>query len=327
MIQISVIVPIYNKELYLSECLESLTLQGFTKDNAEVLLINDGSTDNSKEIAEKYCKKYSYFCLINKENGGLVSARNCGLERASGKFISFIDADDSVASNIYFPIINQMEKKNIEGIYFGSTRQNETLNCCEFFFYEVDRKHSIKQSVCTMIYRREIIFKNNICFDNHIQRYCEDFLFNFKYVMNCKGIILGNSQPLYFYRVTADSITDNIAKQNKDNKHEYYKSTLYVCSEIKRYALMNNKQNDPAYKKSLSQAIMIFLWGAMIFKINPNKTLRDLKINGTSSYDIKNMAFEGNGLKYKIKTIIEFLFRFKMFYIISCHLYRIIKRN
>jgi len=325
MIQISVIVPIYNTEKYLRECLDSLTRQGFTKDNAEVLLINDGSTDGSANIVAEYCAKYDFFHLINKENGGLVSARNCGLEHASGEFVAFVDSDDFVAEYIYFPIIDLIEKNNLQILYFGYTKNKELLESFDKSFYIVNRNNSVKQSSCRMVYRRDLILLNSLSFDTKIKRYCEDFLFNYKYVINCDLPVGGNPKPLYYYRTTANSITDNIAKHSDDAKSEYYDSTLYVCSEIKRYGILKNKQSDPAYVKCLSQAVMIFLWGAMIFKINPIKALKDLEENDVSTRDIHNLAFEGRAFKYKIKSFLEFLFRFKILYVVVCFVYKLIK--
>ena len=89
---ISVIVPVYNVEEYLEECLESIKRQTYT--DIEVILVNDGSTDRSKEICERYCEKDSRFKLVNQENKGLSGARNRGMLESKGEFISFVDSDD-----------------------------------------------------------------------------------------------------------------------------------------------------------------------------------------------------------------------------------------
>ena len=94
---VSIIVPIFNVENYLEFCLDSISKQLY--DNLEVLLINDGSTDNSVKIAKHYVKNDSRFILYNKENGGSSSARNFGLDRINGEFICFIDSDDYISEN------------------------------------------------------------------------------------------------------------------------------------------------------------------------------------------------------------------------------------
>ena len=95
---ISVIVPVYNAEEYLEECLESIKNQTYT--NIEVILVNDGSTDGSKEICEQYCEKDNRFKLVNQENQGQSVARNLGVAESVGQFIMFVDSDDVVRENI-----------------------------------------------------------------------------------------------------------------------------------------------------------------------------------------------------------------------------------
>lgn len=95
---ISVIVPVYNVEEYLEECLDSIKYQ--THKNIEVILVNDGSTDGSKEICELYCKNDSRFKLINQVNQGLSEARNVGLQESVGEYIFFVDSDDVIKVDI-----------------------------------------------------------------------------------------------------------------------------------------------------------------------------------------------------------------------------------
>lgn len=98
MVKLSLIVPVYNVEDYLDECLKSIVNQDY--DNYEVIVVNDGSTDKSLKIAKKYEKKYSKLIKVfDKENGGLSDARNFGIEKASGEYLFFIDSDDCVTSN------------------------------------------------------------------------------------------------------------------------------------------------------------------------------------------------------------------------------------
>lgn len=95
---ISIIVPVYNVEEYLNECLDSIKRQ--TYKNIEVILVNDGSTDGSKEICERYCKNDSRFKLINQENQGLSETRNVGVRASIGEYIFFVDSDDVVKVDI-----------------------------------------------------------------------------------------------------------------------------------------------------------------------------------------------------------------------------------
>ena len=96
---VSIIVPVYNVEKYIDKCLNSLVNQ--TLKNIEIIVVNDGTKDNSQKIIDKYTKKYSFIRSYIKENGGLSSARNYGLKHAKGEYIAFVDSDDFVDKNMF----------------------------------------------------------------------------------------------------------------------------------------------------------------------------------------------------------------------------------
>ncbi len=105
---ISIIVPVYNVEKYLSKCIDSILAQ--TYKNTEIILVDDGAKDKSGEICDEYAKKDSRIRVIHKKNGGLSDARNCGLEAARGELVGFIDSDDYIDSDMYEVLYNAMEK-------------------------------------------------------------------------------------------------------------------------------------------------------------------------------------------------------------------------
>lgn len=108
--KISVIVPVYNVEKYLKQCLDSIVNQ--TYKNLEIIIVNDGTKDNSMKIVENYLQD-NRIKVINKENGGLASARNSGLEKVTGKYISFIDSDDWIELNMYEELVSQINDEDI----------------------------------------------------------------------------------------------------------------------------------------------------------------------------------------------------------------------
>ena len=123
---ISVIVPIYNVEKQLKRCIESLINQ--KKNNIEIILVNDGSTDNSGEIAKQYAKKYSdKIVYYDKENGGLSDARNFGIKKANGKYISFVDSDDYIDLNLYKDLEKYI-KEDYDLVKFKIIRVDENCN-------------------------------------------------------------------------------------------------------------------------------------------------------------------------------------------------------
>ena len=103
---ISVIVPVYNVEEYLDECLESISHQTYT--DIEVILVNDGSTDGSREICERYCQQDPRFHLINQENQGQSVARNNGVAVSKGEFVTFVDSDDILRVDLLNQLMNYM---------------------------------------------------------------------------------------------------------------------------------------------------------------------------------------------------------------------------
>lgn len=113
---LSVIVPVYNVEGYLEKCIESLT---YDSNDIEILLVNDGSTDNSLSICEKYAEKYSNIKVINKKNGGLSSARNTGMDNAIGKYLMFVDSDDYLVQGSMSKILVAIQNKDIDVFMSG----------------------------------------------------------------------------------------------------------------------------------------------------------------------------------------------------------------
>ena len=130
---ISIIIPIYNTEKYLPRCIDSILAQTFR--DFELLLINDGSTDNSGTICDEYVKKDSRIRVFHKENGGASSARNMGLDNAQGEWIAFIDSDDWIDTTMYESMFTIAKKESVDAVYcdivmhFEYGEYNHSYNC------------------------------------------------------------------------------------------------------------------------------------------------------------------------------------------------------
>ena len=122
--KVSVIVPVYNTEEYLQKCLASLVNQDFT--DYEIIIVNDGSTDNSKKIIDEYAKEYKFIKAYDKENGGLSSARNYGIDKAKGKYIAFVDSDDYV------------DVAYLKELYEAIIKDDSDIAVCEFSYVYKD---------------------------------------------------------------------------------------------------------------------------------------------------------------------------------------------
>ena len=116
--QLSIIVPVYNVADYLAKCLDSLLAQDLPQNEYEIIVVNDGSTDNSGEIAQQYADKYANITLINQGNQGLSGARNTGIKCAKGDYIQFVDSDDYLEENVLGGLLKQVEKDNLDVLRF-----------------------------------------------------------------------------------------------------------------------------------------------------------------------------------------------------------------
>ena len=144
---VSIIVPIYNKEKELKQCIESVINQTYT--NLEIILVNDGSTDLSREICEKFLQSDSRIKLINKKNEGVELARVTGLKYATGDYVTFVDPDDWIQNNAIEVLVNSIKKENAD-VSFGKL--------CRV----LDKYGFIKRNTKNNIYNNLIIKQNEL---------------------------------------------------------------------------------------------------------------------------------------------------------------------
>ena len=193
----SVIIPVYNAEGTLRRCLDSLVGQQFS--NYELLLINDGSTDGSDAICREYASTYSCVRYFAKENGGVSSARNLGLEQAKGEYILFVDSDDYVSEDYFALLSHALESNAVDLLMFGyrnfggaSTKWDTGVFCEETESGVAKRiSFAVRQylfsSLLSKAFKRQIIERNNIRFSNDLA-IGEDQAFIFTYAMHIRSI-------------------------------------------------------------------------------------------------------------------------------------------
>ena len=205
---ISVIVPVYNVEEYLEECLESIRQQTFT--DIEVILVNDGSTDSSKEICERFCQADNRFKLINQENQGQSVARNRGVKESVGQFIMFVDSDDVINTNVLEVLLPYM-KTDVDIVECRMTRKKEEffLNKTSTIVFEGNSKEAIlnciafkevKYCAFKKLYRREIVEKIPFL-EGYIY---EDVFTGINYLKHIQKIVVIDYIG-YYYRVRPNS--------------------------------------------------------------------------------------------------------------------------
>ena len=205
---ISIIVPVYNVESYLEECLESIKNQTYA--DIEVILVNDGSTDGSREICEQYCEKDIRFRLINQENQGQSVARNRGVKESVGQFIMFVDSDDVINTNVLEVLLPYM-KTDVDIVECRMTRKKEEffLNKTSTIVFEGNSKEAIlnciafkevKYCAFKKLYRREIVEKIPFL-EGYIY---EDVFTGINYLKHIRKIVVIDYIG-YYYRVHANS--------------------------------------------------------------------------------------------------------------------------
>ncbi len=213
---ISVIVPVYKVEAYLDTCIQSIVNQTYT--DLEIILVDDGSPDNCPAMCDAWAKKDSRIKVIHKENGGVSSARNFGLDMASGKYVVFVDSDDFVSKEMITELVKAMEAyagANLLPVVAFCQSMNENiswddsdLTCTQPYVLDsVLHLHKLRcGDYCWgALYRTDIIERFHLRFANHI-RNLEDVLWNTMYSLYVDSVVLV-SAPLYFYRCTPGSIT------------------------------------------------------------------------------------------------------------------------
>ena len=237
---ISIIVPIYNTEKYLHECLDSIINQTYA--NFEVLLVNDGSTDSSGIICQEYVERDSRFRYFEKDNGGVASARNLGLEHSEGTYITFIDSDDWVEQN-YLDVLYTALKENDtdvaistykrfaqDGVFYlrsYSREDDEFLNLgtrSRDSFLEIlprlgELDHSF-YSISSKLIKRKII--GNLLFDEQVS-YAEDLNFFFHLYLGVESVVYVRDYT-YIYRTHDASTSQNVNELKALQELEIYKS-------------------------------------------------------------------------------------------------------
>ncbi len=234
---VSIIVPVHNSSKYLASCIDSILNQ--TYKNIEIIVIENGSTDNSLEILKSYESQIKLEIL---ENPGLSKARNKGIELSNGDYIAFVDSDDYIEKNMLETLVNDIEKNNSDLSICNITEKHENTN--KVINRNVYPNNIITQNeiitnlekfnfaVWNKLYKKEIITKNNITFPNDLKY--EDIVFSIAYLSKCNKISKIN-ECLYNYLVHNESEQTTVDKRVYD--------IIKILNLCKKYATHENLEN------------------------------------------------------------------------------------
>lgn len=241
---ISIVIPVYNSEKYIARCIESILKQTFKE--YELIIVNDGSTDNSLGIIEAICKDYKNITIVNKKNGGVSKARNAGIEKAKGEYICFIDSDDYIDENF---LQNLVQTNNCDWVLSGiyDVNRNEIqhkillkdkiwdmelpCDCKEFY------KTPLLTAPFPKLYKLDIINNNNIRYNSEISL-AEDREFNYTYSLYIKNIKT-ISYIGYYYNTENQS---SLSKKPQPYKLKY--DCLHWALLKKAFYIRNIQDND-----------------------------------------------------------------------------------
>lgn len=245
MIKLSFIVPIYNTENYLDECISSLYNQGLNEYEFEVLLIDDGSLDSSLSLANQWSQKYNNIRVFHQANQGQAVARNYGIENARGKYLMFVDSDDYLLPQKLYDLLNIIDKHKLDALIYNMKAQSQdggTIllkipNVKYDVIYEGEEivlKYFVFGSMCRGIYARHIFSDNNLRFKSGLTH--EDSELCFRIYPLLRQVMFIDSE-VYYYRYNIQS-TDRSKTPQKIKQN--IESDAILASEVTK-EINNNK--------------------------------------------------------------------------------------
>lgn len=289
---VSIILPVYNVEQYIKNCLESIQQQTYS--NLEVIIVNDGSTDKSVEYCEQICKIDSRFSITHKENGGLSDARNVGIDKSKGDYLIFVDSDDFVSQDMVSYLVSCMENNEADiaicdPVHYYSDRQNNDLNI--FSPASNVKVYETTEALCEMFYQKSFlvsawakIFKRELFDDIRfpVGKLFEDSAIMYLLFEKCETIAYSDAE-LYAYVHRDNSITtkkfsdrdldileitNTIINHYGDNLRVYTAAVSYKVSACFRILL--NSPSGEKYKKVQKECLSYILqnWRNILFNNN-----------------------------------------------------------
>lgn len=253
--KVSIIVPVYNVEMYIEKCLNSLVNQ--TLKDIEIIIVNDGSKDDSYKIVKKYQEKFNNIVYLEKENGGLSDARNFGMPYAKGEYIAFLDSDDYVEYDIYEKMYNKAKETNsdyVECDFIWEYPNKSVIDTGEKYEGKHDMLQKVRVVAWNKLIKREILEKTKIQFPKGY-RY-EDIEFTYKLIpyINKSSCL---REPLIHY-IQRDGSISNV-------QNERTKEIFDVLDNVINYYKENNIYDE--YKQELEYVYARFLFCSSLLRM------------------------------------------------------------
>ncbi len=334
MIDISVVIPVYNTEKYIVECVESVLAN--TQAEYEILCINDGSTDSSLQLLNNLAEKHDCIKVVSQENAGQSAARNKAIEMARGKYLYFLDSDDKIGSDALKNLLAYLEQEDLDVLYFSGSsfcdtkelegkfkgletayvRKGTYQGWCSGLelMQRLREQKDYSVSPCTQIIRREFLLEHDISFYEGIIH--EDNLFSFQVMVNAKRADCIND--IYFYRriressvMTKPKTYENLlgyfvcflkmlhyvyGRELKEEEEQAVNITLRsVKANVKKSYLSIGKEEREKFYERLSTGDRLFFKSVILQQV-------ELEVKQTRK--IKRLKKIKNSLEYKVGRVV-----------------------
>lgn len=298
---VSIIVPIYNVELYIHDCIDSIICQTYS--DWELILIDDGSPDSCPQICDEYAAKDSRIKVIHQKNAGVAAARNAGLNVAQGEWIWFVDSDDWIAKNAVGVLKKNLVYGNQDIVMFAYKRwKNGFVEDDDICVFEYDDFNEfLCHNICfhnqRMLFSKTIIQQNKLRFTEGI-RLAEDLEFQYKYEMLCRRPIAIND-ALYQYRIREGSVT-----HTDTYRAHAVEDIIKVLYNLLVFIREKNIESEAWLNKRLEMLMKNMLYSASkVKKLDVSGFQHDVRtiINGYRSSGFT--CFEGKKIKLAYRSV------------------------
>jgi len=329
---LSIILPVYNVEQYISDCLNSLLHQGLSEKEYEIICVNDGSEDDSLIILEKYAEKHHNIKIVSKENEGVSIARNTGLKLALGEYIWFVDPDDFIDGNCIVSLLDELRRQQADYLVLNMEACSEDTRFSEkeqkIYTIYADRKKSPRASVWVYIVKRELLITHNIHFQNELP-YGEDYLWALLvWLYGDKYLV--TEDKIYHYRTRENSAmtTRTVEKMSK------HVDSMIKLAEMYSKLLNREKWDKKKYKeikRRVPECTQVVLWDLLLNNFEDTyrrSILERLEREGYYPYKMRwSGLISGSGYKQVVMNFLGFLFPCKIYYLLIWKITRKIKRG
>lgn len=266
-IRLSIIVPCYNLYGYVDKTIASLLNQNVEKNQYEIILVDDGSTDNTLEVIEKFANENSNVRVISQQNAGVSRARNNGLKNALGKYVWFVDGDDIIRKNCLKSIFDVLDKESPDLMRFSmssfidgidsplTTKKVEDISYDVCYDNEKVYKFTYERvggSICNHLFRRQLLISEDIFFNEEL-KFSEDAFFGYN-VLTRSNCVVKTKENFYFYRQRSTSA------MHKSNDDEFIDSMYHLALSYNEISKLNKENWKKVSKNKRNFAVKALLF-------------------------------------------------------------------